>query len=384
MQMKWIKTFSKFHESLNEGYGYEAELSQLNQNMGLGGSFTDDHSQKYQGYKTDPAVYWAVFDIDGKQFIAESGTASSSKSNSTSNNELSASSKDTALTNSMQKLADQIDSSVSGMGTDEELFTKLVTSIKTADELAELNRIMSSNPAKYTYKTVSDIVSGELGWFDQEWKNKIDTHLKTLTPSVKSAPATAPKPQAYSGAGGNSKKNVYAASVSKAVTAAAALSAHNGTLPTPEDFDKLKAFLVKSDNGVWNHFTELAGGYEKVNDWSNKMGWSMTPGRKSGGNFINAHDMCLFWSSVLNHNFPGAEIIEKVSNSCGTSSSRSRKYIPTNCRIGGKTGLYQKSMHDSAWIVSPAGRFSIVVLTELANAEIVAVMFGGLFREYCK
>jgi hypothetical protein len=181
----------------------------------------------------------------------------------------------------------------------------------------------------------------------------------------------------------NSNDSIYAASVSKAVTAACAVNKWNAKFPEPGDLDKLKAFLVNSDNGVWDHFTDLAGGSEKVNSWSNSMGWGMSPGRRKG-NSISAQGMCLFWADVLNKRFSGAELIEKMSNSCKTSSSRSRKYVPTNCRIGGKTGLYEQYMHDSAWIVSPKGRFSIVVLTELASAEAVALMFGGLFREYCE
>ena len=374
--MKWIWSFSAFSANLAESIVSETALPQLSQNTGLGNQFTDDLYQKYLEYKKDPSVYWAVYDIGTKRFIAESG--SSGQAN------ILPSKAAPASTSAMQKLADQLQSSIAGMGTDEELLTKLVTSIKSVAELAELNRIMRANPGKYEYSSVVDLVDSELGAFDQESKAAIDNHFRPLVQQLKSQISQAQRTPNSPSGGGDSKKNVYAASVSKAVTAAAALNQHNGNLPNAGDLDKLKAFLVKSDNGVWNHFTNLAGGWEKVNSWAKSMGWSMLPGRRSGGNLINAHDMCLFWSAVLNRSFPGAEIIEKMSNACATSSGRSRKYIPSNCRIGGKTGLYQKSMHDSAWIVSPTGRFSIVVLTELASAPIVATMFGGLFKEYCK
>ena len=181
----------------------------------------------------------------------------------------------------------------------------------------------------------------------------------------------------------NSNDQIYAASVSKAVTAACALNKFNSKLPSPEDFDKLKLLLIKSKNDVWSHFTELAGGSKRVNEWASSMGWNMSPGRFNG-NSVSARGMCLFWADVLNRRFPGSDIIEAVSNSCQTSDGRSRKYIPADCRIGGKTGLYQQYMHDSAWIISPKGKFAITVLTELSSAPVVATMFGGLFREYCK
>ena len=181
----------------------------------------------------------------------------------------------------------------------------------------------------------------------------------------------------------NSTKLVYAASVSKVVTAACALDNLGGNLSNQTDWSDLKKFLVKSDNGVWNKFTKLAGGAKRVNDWAKK--WSgIEPGRISGGNKINATGMCRFWCDVLNNRFTGAKTIQEITAGCATSNSRSRAYTPKNCAIGGKTGLYQQNMHDSAWIITPSGRrFCITVLTEKSSTYIVAVMFGGLLREYC-
>ena len=94
--------------------------------------------------------------------------------------------------------------------------------------------------------------------------------------------------------------------------------------------------------------------------------------------------MCRFWCDVLNNRFTGAKTIQEITAGCATSNSRSRAYTPKNCAIGGKTGLYQQNMHDSAWIITPSGRrFCITVLTEKSSTYIVAVMFGGLLREYC-
>jgi hypothetical protein len=194
----------------------------------------------------------------------------------------------------------------------------------------------------------------------------------------------------FLGKSSNSDQLVYAASVSKAVTGACALQMNGGTLPSQVDLDKLKLFLVNSNNDVWRHITQLAGGGDKINEWSKQMGWMMLPGnylskRISNKNSISASGMCLFWKDVLLNKFSGSAIIKKLSGSCRTSSTRSRVYIPKDCQIGGKTGLYEQYMHDSAWMITSSNRrFSITVLTELATASIVAVMFGGLFKEYCQ
>jgi hypothetical protein len=187
----------------------------------------------------------------------------------------------------------------------------------------------------------------------------------------------------------NSDQLVYAASVSKAVTGACAVNVNGGTLPTKEDMNKLTRFLVKSNNKVWRSITRLAGGGDYINKWAQKMGWNMLPGnyckvRPAKNNSISAAGMCLFWRDVLNNKFTGAPIIQKLSGACRTSGTRSKVYTPSDCKIGGKTGLYEQYMHDSAWIIAPNGRrYAIVVLTELASASIVATMFGGLYREYC-
>ena len=189
--------------------------------------------------------------------------------------------------------------------------------------------------------------------------------------------------------GSNSDQLVYAASVSKAVTGACAVNYNGGTLPTKDDMDKLTRFLVKSNNKVWRAITRLAGGGDNVNKWAQKMGWNMLPGnyckvRPAKNNSISAAGMCLFWRDVLNNKFTGASIIQKLSGACKTSGTRSKVYTPSDCKIGGKTGLYEQYMHDSAWIIAPNGRrYAIVVLTELASTSIVATMFGGLYREYC-
>lgn len=181
------------------------------------------------------------------------------------------------------------------------------------------------------------------------------------------------------------KTNVYGASVPKVLVASAALSKNKGTLPNQSDYENLIKLLVKSDNNAWTPIQNIAGGADYVNLWAKSMGYNMQPARGKG-NQSNAIDMCKFWGDVCNNNFEGAEVIFRITSSCQTSASRSRKYMPTNVFIGDKTGTYESSNHDCAWIESNGRFYSISVLTNLGSngTEVIANMFRGLYDEYIK
>jgi hypothetical protein len=181
----------------------------------------------------------------------------------------------------------------------------------------------------------------------------------------------------------NANKNVYGASVPKVCVAAAAFSNNNGVLTKDSQYGDVIKLLVKSDNNVWTGIQNIAGGANAVNDWSKKMGYNMQPAR-GGGNNCNAIDMCKFWNDVCRGNFAGADNIFRISSSCQTSSSRSKKCMPSNVYLGGKTGTYQKSNHDTCYIQVGDRFYSISVLTELgqAGSDVIAQMFRGLYNEY--
>lgn len=181
----------------------------------------------------------------------------------------------------------------------------------------------------------------------------------------------------------NGDKMVYGASVSKAVVSANAFDKNKGKL-SAQDVGKVIKLLVVSDNSVWDAVTEMGGGNDSVNAFSNRYGYNMSPARRKGNN-ISATGMVKFWKDVLRNNFDGAESIFKITSSCQTSSSRSRKCIPKNCYIGGKTGSYMQYNHDTAWIEKDGKFYAIAVLTSSNDgSDAIATMFGGLFNEYCK
>lgn len=181
------------------------------------------------------------------------------------------------------------------------------------------------------------------------------------------------------------KKNIYGASVPKVCVSASAFANKNGVLPNDADYQKVIKLLVLSDNNVWNDVQALAGGGDSVNNWASRMGYTMKPAR-GGGNNANAVDMCRFWNDVCRNNFKGAENIFKITSSCRTDSNRGRKCMPKNVYMGGKTGTYDKSNHDTCWIKDGDNFYSISVLTELGGngSEVIAQMFRGLYNEYVK
>ena len=183
----------------------------------------------------------------------------------------------------------------------------------------------------------------------------------------------------------NANTNVYGASVPKVLVGSAALSNNGGKLPTQNDYSKLIQLLVKSNNDVWTPIQNIAGGISGVNNWAKKMGYQMQPAR-SGGNNASAIGMCKFWKDVCKNNFEGAEVIYRISSSCQTSATKSRKYMPTNVFLGGKTGTYNASNHDCGFIQYNDKFYSITVLTELgaSGSDVIACMFRGLFDEYVK
>ena len=181
----------------------------------------------------------------------------------------------------------------------------------------------------------------------------------------------------------NASTNVYGASVPKICVASATFDKNGGKLPTDGDYQKVIKLLVKSDNEVWTYLQDLAGGADAVNSWSKKMGYTMQPAR-GGGNNANAIDMCKFFNDVCRNNFKGAENIFKISSSCQTSAGRSKKCMPKDVFMGGKTGTYEDSNNDCCWLQKDDKFYSICVLTQLGGngSNVIAQIFRGLYNEY--
>lgn len=78
-----------------------------------------------------------------------------------------------------QAIADQIQKASSGPGTDEDLLKQAILTIDSADTLNKVNSILA-NTQKYSYQTVADAISGELGMLDTSITDEINNHLLSL------------------------------------------------------------------------------------------------------------------------------------------------------------------------------------------------------------
>lgn len=78
-----------------------------------------------------------------------------------------------------QYIADLIQKSAGGVGTDEELLSDAISAIPDVPTLVKVNQILSGD-SKYSYKSVGDTINGELGALDNLYKGTIDAHIKKI------------------------------------------------------------------------------------------------------------------------------------------------------------------------------------------------------------
>jgi GH24 family phage-related lysozyme (muramidase) len=78
-----------------------------------------------------------------------------------------------------QFIADTIQKSAGGPGTDEELLMNAIKAIPGVNTLVKVNQILSGN-SKYSYKSVGDAINGELGFLDKLYKDVIMDHIKKI------------------------------------------------------------------------------------------------------------------------------------------------------------------------------------------------------------
>lgn len=186
------------------------------------------------------------------------------------------------------------------------------------------------------------------------------------------------------GSSKNAEKNIKASALSTVVLSGAAIARKGGYLPSEEDYTKMIQLLVISDNKVWDDIQKIAGGADAVNKFSKDMGYTMLPARE-GGNRVNAVDMCKYWRDVITGKFKGSEIVYKITSACKTDAAKGRKYIPSDCYMGGKTATLNEYNHSSSWINVNGKFYAITVLTDGKNTpNELALMFGGLYKEFVK
>lgn len=180
----------------------------------------------------------------------------------------------------------------------------------------------------------------------------------------------------------NSGENVYGASAAKSIAVAALLWRTGGQL-SADTWHRVIRLIAESDNAQWAHIEALAGGAAGIQEFSDAMGYESMKAYR-GVNQINARDMAIFLSDMHNRTFDGAEALLKIMASNQWSYYRSQTYIPTNVFMGGKTGTYGINNNEVAYIEVDGHRYGISVLSTAggSNSKPVALVFGGLAREY--
>jgi hypothetical protein len=118
------------------------------------------------------------------------------------------------------------------------------------------------------------------------------------------------------------------------------------------------------------------------------------------GNELTAADTVKYLYDTYSARYPGAEYAWKLLYTCQTGEKKGNKYIPNTIFVGGKTGTYPGGIgsfgmtevngvkkavgiHNHALTFHYNGtQYGIVVLTDVGTPEAVAVITGGLIREF--
>ena len=79
----------------------------------------------------------------------------------------------------VQFIADLIQKAAGGIGTDEALLSDAIAAIPNTATLVKVNQVLTGD-SKYSYKSVGDVINGELGVLDNLYKGAIEAHIKKI------------------------------------------------------------------------------------------------------------------------------------------------------------------------------------------------------------
>ena len=210
----------------------------------------------------------------------------------------------------------------------------------------------------------------------------------------------------------NADKRFFGASLSKLFVGAALLHKQNGTL-SRNQLNDLVQMIVVSDNHAWKELQRQVGedgtddsGREAVQKFVLQMGYTNTKGfqgwlrKKDGtrihGNELNALELSQFLHDTYRGKYEGAKILWKIMHAARTGKEKVDKYTPSYLYIGGKTGTYSgpnespdtvkhrtiRARNHAAVLSIKDKHYGLSILTNTGRNEDVAVLGGGLMREY--
>jgi hypothetical protein len=117
------------------------------------------------------------------------------------------------------------------------------------------------------------------------------------------------------------------------------------------------------------------------------------------GNELTAADTVKYLYDTYTGRYPGAEYAWKMLYTCESGEKKGNKYLPKSIYVGGKTGTFPNrhrpemsevngvkkkvSVRNHALVFHYNGtQYGLVALTDLGNNEPLAVLVGGLVREF--
>ncbi len=204
----------------------------------------------------------------------------------------------------------------------------------------------------------------------------------------------------------------FGASASKIFVAAALLNKQDGKI-SKKQLTLMTRMIVRSNNPAWRELQRQGGtdgsddaGRQAVHAFIEKMGyenlqafqgWMTRPdGSRLHGNELNSLDVARFLFDTYHNRYPGAEILWKIMHATRTGSKKIDKYTPSSIYIAGKTGTYHGPNESKATIKHDVikarnhiavfningKQYGLTILSNTGLDEDVAVLGGGLMREY--
>ena len=205
---------------------------------------------------------------------------------------------------------------------------------------------------------------------------------------------------------GAESNRFYGASVTKVIVAAAYLAKKQGGV-TRSDINKIGPLVSVSNNKFWRVLQREIGdgnnteGMKLVQEFTDDLGLTNTVGFKGWldgvhGNETTATDLVRFAFATFNDFYPGGEDVWKFMWTCRTGKLKGLKYLPADLAVGGKTGTYHgltveansqksyvaKTHHHLITFVRAGVPYAMAILSDRGSDEDVALMAGGLFREF--
>ncbi len=210
----------------------------------------------------------------------------------------------------------------------------------------------------------------------------------------------------------NAEQLYFGASIAKVFVAAALLDKQKGELTRDQLRDMVKMIVI-SDNPTWRSLQRETGddgtdetGRAAVQAFVERMGYPTIQGfqgwmeKKDGsrehGNELNTIEIASFLFDTYHRKYLGADVLWEIMRATKTHTTKIGKYTPEHIYLGGKTGTYSgpnespetvhfkriKARNHAAILMTEEGKYGISVLANTGNNEDVAVLGGGLMREY--